>query len=181
MAEVYGIGDSYEVEPMPRVRKSTFLGVTWTLCGLACALVIARLNIRWRYLHGFFIDDYFTILALVVLLANAGLVTITAPTLYKIALVDAARKKPGENFEDELVWFQQCQFAFTFLFWTDLWIVKASFLAFFFRLTGQLKWPRIAWWVITITTALTYVGCGEYNFDTDHLRPTSYKGLFFVA
>ncbi|KAI1078614.1 hypothetical protein F5B20DRAFT_591437 [Whalleya microplaca] len=159
MAELYGVGDSYEVEPMPRVRHSTLLGVTWTLCGAASALVIARLTIRWRYLRGFFIDDYLTILSLVILIANAGLVTSMAPTLYKIALVDAARKKPDRNFDAELTWFQQCQFAFTFLFWTDIWIVKASFLAFFFRLTGQLKWPRRAWWGIAITTALTYIGC----------------------
>jgi len=78
-------------------------------------------------------------------------------------LVSAGRQAPTPDFLDRLYVFNNAQFAFTFLFWTGLWAVKAAFLAFFYRLTYQLCWPRRAWWVILVLAILSYIGCGKLN------------------
>ncbi len=43
--------------------------------------------------------------------------------------------------------------------WTQLWLVKASFLAFFYTLFYGLPQYRKAWWVVVIFTVLAYLGC----------------------
>jgi hypothetical protein len=48
-----------------------------------------------------------------------------------------------------LTFFLKMQFAQTFIYWTCLWSVKASFLAFFKRLTTNLKGHIIAWWIVS--------------------------------
>ena len=55
--------------------------------------------------------------------------------------------------------FLKFQFAASMIFWTCVWSVKASFLAFFKRLTTNVKGHYAAWWVILVITVLAYIGC----------------------
>lgn len=52
-------------------------------------------------------------------------------------------------------------YGFTVLFWTTVWIVKATFLSII-RNNVQLGWLKMAWWLISLITLLTYIGCGEF-------------------
>jgi hypothetical protein len=78
--------------------------------------------------------------------------------MYMILNVSNGREKAQADFAERASLYLKCQFASTILFWSCLWIVKACFLAFFYRLTNQLKWPRIYWWAVVAFTILSYVG-----------------------
>lgn len=78
--------------------------------------------------------------------------------MYEILNVSNGRRVPDEGFADRASVYLKCQFASTVLFWSCLWAVKACFLAFFYRLTDQLIWPRRFWWAIATFTVLSYIG-----------------------
>jgi len=78
--------------------------------------------------------------------------------MYELLAVSVGREQPTPAFLQRGSYYLKCQFASTVLFWTCLWSVKASFLAFFFQLTKRLTWPRRAWWAVTVITALAFAG-----------------------
>ena len=51
------------------------------------------------------------------------------------------------------------QWADAYLFFTGIWAVKGSFLAFYDGLTNRLTYYRRAWWATIVITILTYIGC----------------------
>lgn len=51
------------------------------------------------------------------------------------------------------------QWADAYLFFTGIWAVKGSFLAFYDGLTNRLTYYRRAWWATIVITVLTYIGC----------------------
>lgn len=62
--------------------------------------------------------------------------------------------------------FLKLQFAIIILFWTNIWAVKASFLAVYKGIIDQRlnPWKTRAWWAITMFTALSYMGCWITQF-----------------
>ena len=73
---------------------------------------------------------------------------------------------------DKIVFYIKLQFTETMLFWTCIWLVKASFLAFFKRLTTNVKGHAIAWWVITVITGLSYIGAAiTYPVSCSKFQP----------
>lgn len=50
------------------------------------------------------------------------------------------------------------QWADAYLFFTGIWAVKGSFLAYYDDLTRRLTTFRRAWWVTIVFTILTYIG-----------------------
>lgn len=48
-------------------------------------------------------------------------------------------------------------FASMICFWTCLWMVKASFLAFFYPLSEGLIWDRRLWYAVTTFVCLSYI------------------------
>lgn len=140
--------------------KSTDIpkAVIWSLCGFCILLVSARLAIHLKFSRRLWIDDAFTVLALFILIANTIVTTLMAPPLYEILLLSAGLLIPDAGFMDRATFYLKCQFASTVLFWSCLWAVKGCFLAFFWRLTNQLTWPRRAWWVVAVITVLSYIG-----------------------
>ena len=120
--------------------------------------VVARVVIRIRFSRRLFADDYFCLLALSILIGNSIVIQLMAPPMYKILDVSTGRAKPGPAFMDRSSFYLKAQFASTVLFWSCLWAIKGCFLALFFRLTKQTKWPRLLWWVVAAITALSYLG-----------------------
>jgi hypothetical protein len=139
------------------ILKST-KGIIWGLCGLAITFVIARIIVRIQFSRKLFADDYFCLLAIFILIGNTVLTQLMAPPMYKILDVSTGRAQPGASFMARSSFYLKAQFASTVLFWSCLWAVKGTFLAFFRRLTNQTKWPRIAWWVVVAITVLAYIG-----------------------
>lgn len=81
-----------------------------------------------------------------------------SPAMYELLAVSVGREQPTPAFMIRASYYLKCQFASTLAFWTCLWSVKASFLAFFFQLTERLTWPRRAWWMITAITVVAFMG-----------------------
>lgn len=86
-----------------------------------------------------------------------ALTTIMSPAMYELLAVSVGREQPTPSFLVRASLYLKCQFASTVLFWACLWSVKASFLAFFHRLTEHLAWPRRAWWAIVAVTMLAFI------------------------
>jgi hypothetical protein len=136
-----------------RPRASTFqlLFVTWFLFGIAFLFFVSRIAVRFKTSNRLFLDDGFALLAILCLCANGVIVTVMLPTMY-VTISMAKMGKRGTPTIDafaSLTFFLKMQFAQTFIYWTCLWSVKASFLAFFKRLTTNLKGHIIAWWIVS--------------------------------
>lgn len=79
-----------------------------------------------------------------------------SPPMYELLDVGAGRAQLTPTFMLRASYYLKCQLASIVLFWTCLWSVKASFLAFFYQLTERLTWPRRAWWVLVVFTTLAF-------------------------
>jgi hypothetical protein len=84
--------------------------------------------------------------------------TAMSPAMYELLAVSVGGEQPTPAFFERGAYYLRCQFASTVLFWTCLWSVKASFLAFFFQLTKRLTQARRAWWSVTTITVLAFAG-----------------------
>jgi hypothetical protein len=159
-----------------KVHKDTLYITTWVLFGAATAFFISRIAIRTKFTGRIWVDDVLAGLALLCLFTDAMIITYMADSMYKtLLLTNLAVPKPKsptnktnltnttsvfmkrENIFDTVSYFMKLQFAETIIFWTCLWLVKASFLAFFHRLTNNLRLYIRAWWCIVIFTAIAYI------------------------
>nr|OQO11424.1 hypothetical protein B0A51_16348 [Rachicladosporium sp. CCFEE 5018] len=142
-----------------RVPYNTLLSVIWVTSGLCVILVFTRLAIHLKFARRLHLDDGLAILALSFLLANSVVTTLMAHPMYDIILLSVGALDPGPNFMERSTFYLKCQFASTMLFWSCLWAVKASFLAFFWRLTHQIPALRRLWWAVMALTIVSYIGC----------------------
>jgi hypothetical protein len=173
----------------PKVDEADLLVTTWSLFGIAAIFFFLRIGVRLKYSKSLFYDDGFAGFALVCLLAHAIVVTTMAPDMYitlKIEKMTGNKKRqsPPDMAQmapifAKITRYLKLQFAETFLFWSCLWSVKASFLAFFKRLTNNLKAHVIAWWIIVGITALAFAGsvisypvsCNSFEPSKCYLEP----------
>lgn len=116
------------------------------------------------------VSDALVLLALVTLVAMAGLYGQIVPTVFDLDLA-AARKpflSPEESmreFEERADRYLRVQFGIIILFWTCVWAVKLSILVFYKSLFDRLSTRYLyAWWAVVVFVALTYVGCWALQF-----------------
>jgi hypothetical protein len=167
---------------LPKVSNVQLLVVTWSLFGLAALFFFLRIGVRLKYSRTLFYDDAFACFAMIFLLAHAIVVTIMAPDMYSTLKMEKMmgqkkRQTPGladfQTIFARITFYLKLQFSETFLYWTCLWSVKASFLAFFKRLTTNLKGHIIAWWVTVAITVLAYAGCViSYPISCNSFEPS---------
>jgi hypothetical protein len=150
----------------PKITKDTLLITTWVLFGSSSAFFLSRLAIRIKFTGKVWADDWLAAAALACLLADALIITFMADAMYEtleLSNMAAAAASPKSSlnrrasFYVTVSFYMRMQFAETIMFWTCLWLVKASFLAFFHRLTNNLRKYIIAWWTITAFTAVSYL------------------------
>ena len=144
-----------------KANHVTILATSWTLFSVAFLFFVARLLIRWRISKRLYWDDGWAFFALVLLFIHAIVLNVMLRSIYyaiKMQKISASIKRET-NVLEMVFEFLKFQFAETFIFWTCLWAVKASFLAFFKRLTTNVRFHYAAWWVIVVITALAYIGC----------------------
>jgi hypothetical protein len=85
--------------------------IIWSLCGLAFITTIIRIIVRWRIQHKFQSEDYFAIVAFVILAGLTSVITVMTPLFgadqgYLEELVenpDAAPPYPLDVMEDRTV------------------------------------------------------------------------------
>ena len=86
-----------EIQLPPTARNLTSAGliaVAWSGFGLAALLVVVRVYARISELRRLHADDYWILLALFFLLANAILQTLQTPSTYYLAWLEAGRQEP---------------------------------------------------------------------------------------
>jgi hypothetical protein len=149
--------------------------------------VALRGFLRVRYNGRFQVDDLFTVFAYVMLIALAALYTRGHKDLFYIMRVAAGQLPPPTTTEglQSLVaqseFFMKQSFASMICFWTCLWMVKASFLSFFYPLSEGLIWERRLWYAVVAFVSLSYIAiiidfpltCGnvENNFKFGSSSP----------
>jgi hypothetical protein len=59
----------------------------------------------------------------------------------------------------DIIFFMRLEYVSQLLFWCALWSVKISFLAFFRRLSANVRLYKNAWWIIVTLTGLAFIAC----------------------
>lgn len=151
------------IAPPPEISEEGFLAVIWTMTSIATLFVIARAYVRVKYTRRIMLDDYLVAIACVLLLTLASLYTYGAHEMfYLIRLTAGLLPMPATEAESlamiaKTEFFLRQSFAGMMVFWTSLWTVKASFLAFFYPLSNGLPWDRRFWWGVSTIVLLTYI------------------------
>jgi hypothetical protein len=144
------------------------IGITWGGAGFGIIFTSARIMIRIKYMKRLLADDYFMLLALILLIANAILQTLQTPHLYYFVF-----HPTGPDVEYHVLHYLYYEFTIIGIFWSVLWSVKASFLALFWMISNGLPVYRRAWWCTVVFTSLAYIGCWIGSVWTCH-PPSSY-------
>ncbi|OBT54457.1 hypothetical protein VE04_05068 [Pseudogymnoascus sp. 24MN13] len=128
-----------------------------------------RPAIRVTRIEKLHVDDYLIYAAFLVLVANAVLQTLQTPHCYNLArLVNGLSTLTEEETMASGNTYMRYEFTIIGLFWTVLWLVKASFLAFFYKLFDGLQGYRRLWWAVVVFAFLSYVGCWIVSINVCH-------------
>jgi rhodopsin domain-containing protein len=163
------------------------LAIHWCFCTGALAMLGGRLYVRVKTLGVLMADDYLMMAAWAVLLVNTILVSLQNHSTYEISKGFQGLIPPDQHFLDEGNIYVRYEFVSIGLFWTVTWLVKASFLAFYWKLLEGLFLYQKIWYGICVFAFLSYVGCwissvlncdpisDYWNFGTSTscLRPVS--------
>lgn len=103
--------------------------------------------------------------ALALLIASAVMYTLILKPIYQLSRTASGIIPPpstaeaAAKFMKDTNFYMRVQFALTVAFWTCLWVVKASFLAFFYPLSNGLKWDRRLWYAVAAFCVAGYIAC----------------------
>ena len=119
--------------------------------------------LRVRYNGRFQLDDLFTLFAYLLLIALGTLYTVGHADLFEMIrmaaglIPDPTTLPEYETVVDKTEFVLKQSFASMICFWSCLWMVKASFLTFFFPLSKGLIWDRRLWYAVTAFVCLSYI------------------------
>ena len=132
--------------------------IIWALSGIALIFLAARLTIRLKVYGRLMVDDGLVILATFCLLASDIITTVLLPKTFIIQDVKIFHHPKPLHYQAVVDTFAKYQWADAYLFFTGIWAVKGSFLAYYDDLTKRLTTFRRAWWAAIVFTILTYIG-----------------------
>lgn len=126
------------------VSRPALTAYTWANVATSYIFLSLRLLVRWRRNRHLLRDDVWMVFAWVCLLTMAVLQMQQMDSLWYVVELEAGRFVPASEEEAELRLEQwlRWSYALTYLFWTGLFAVKASFLNVFFRLVSPIPWLR---------------------------------------
>ena len=104
------------------------------------------------------VDDSLVILAIVCLLVSDIINTTMLSRTFTVQDVQIFHLPKPSHYEFIADSYAKYQWADAYLFFTGIWAVKGSFLAYYDDLTKRLTVFRRAWWVTIVLTILTYIG-----------------------
>jgi hypothetical protein len=139
----------------------------WCMVGIAMVFVFIRTGIRYSIkapdsrATTKIISDCCVFIAITTLIVMAVLYRYIIPDMYEVDRVAAHEEIPSANFVSDADFYLRCQFALIVFFWTSVWAVKFSILAFYKTLFHNLhaRILRWAWWAVLAVTGLFYLGC----------------------
>ena len=133
--------------------------IIWVFSGIALAFLTSRILIRLRLNGRLKIDDSLVILAMICLLVSNIVNSVMSSKTFIVQSVRIDHEEKPANFEEISASYAKYQWAIAYLFFTGIWAVKGSFLAYYDGLTRRLPNFRRAWWATIVVTILTYIGC----------------------
>ena len=139
-------------------KAKPFKIIVWLLSGVALAFLSARLVIRLKVYGRLMVDDGLVILAMICLLTNDIVYTMARSSIYVIQSVQFDHHPKPSHYQQVADTYAKYQWANAYLFFTVIWAVKGSFLAYYDDLTKRLTPFRRAWWATVAFTTLTYIG-----------------------
>lgn len=134
---------------------------------LAVAIVAAavRIFLRIRRFHRLDIDDGFLALAVVTLIASAGVIHASRSLLYvqvRLSLGLITQKTPA--LLEELFHYHKLEETASVLLWTSIFAVNFSFLFFFRSLIQRVRRLEIWWYVVVGIEVLAACTCIPLGF-----------------
>ena len=145
--------------------------VDWIFAGIIVFLTIGRVLIRKFIIKKFYWDDFFHLIAAILLVISAILNTFEAPTAFTLIGVGdgSIPKPPHAEYQALQLKYLRYNFALTIVFWSILFSVKASFL-FLYRAIFQgvgrsfLTWNVVAFFVFAsywVLLSTLFTSCGS--------------------
>lgn len=104
------------------------------------------------------VDDGLVILAMICLLTNDVVFTVARSSGDIVQSVQLEHLPKPSHYQEVADRYTKYQWANAYLFFTGIWAVKGSFLAYYDDLTKRLTPLPRAWWVAIGFTILTYIG-----------------------
>lgn len=91
---------------------------------------------------------------------NSGLYTPVLPDIYLLLeLLDGELKNFPTDLAERVAMYLRYQFAIIILFWTNLWLIKGSFMCLYKKLLHNTHgWQQTAWWSVAAFCIMTYIG-----------------------
>ena len=129
----------------------------------ACAKISIRLfnpqrdAVRNRVIRRLTIDDALVWLALGFLIVLGVLYQRITPLMFELAHVLNKEEAPDSHFEERMTQYLKQQFAIIVLFWSCLWAVKGSFLAFYWPLFRRQIVAKRCWEAVLVFNILAYL------------------------
>ena len=132
------------------------------MTSVAIVLTGGRVWIRWQRLKKLKWDDYLNVLAVLFLIAFMA-------SLF----IDLAVELDPTASDEDVITSLKIDFANQLLFWTSLFLVKASFLATYYIVFSVSKAFKRAWWLLAVYIGVSYVAI-MLSVLWDCGAPTSY-------
>lgn len=164
-----------------------FNAIIWTTVAITAIFVGGRFWVRLTRAGRLAWDDWLILAAWTFLMLNGILQTCQMPDIVNL-IVNSRRQAYFAKIGVEMTIagkyelflrgnrFLKYEFTIIGFFWTVLWLVKASFLAFFYTLFEGLPKYRKAWWAVVVFSFLAYVGCWVASINNCH-PPKNYFTL----
>jgi hypothetical protein len=141
--------------------------ILWTLTAVSFLFVVFRAYVRLRVFGRFLEDDFLVLLAWLILLTCSILWVVrkTLTLVYTSYLVGFGAEAPTPYFLEHFSTWLSIFFAESLLVMFGLWSVKFAFLAFFRKLSKDVKGERILWWIVTaLTVSALAISIGVYVY-----------------
>jgi hypothetical protein len=147
--------------------KTRLFVTIWVLHGIALLVALSRIGFQLKFARIFWVEDGLSMLALLFLLGDGMLTTIM--TIYASSLGEDVHLSPilplmdSEALERSSAVtgnLMRLRFSEVLIFWTCLWLLKASFLALWYRAAKpDTRLKTILWGTVIVVTALAFVIC----------------------
>ena len=133
---------------------------------MSLGFLIFRIYVRLKIFRRIFIDDPFVIAAWLMTVANAAIWQAAVGPLYlTVGVTNSQITVPPSEFEENFFVTSHTGFASFILYYTSLYMVKASFLLFFRALGNKIKRQRLIWWAALLFMIASYViSCSLVDF-----------------
>ena len=129
----------------------------WSLTGLSFLFLTFRIYAQLESSRRLFIDDFVVLFAWIIILSAAILWQVEGEVLFESYAVSAGTKSLTATFLPRFNKFMRFLAPLEILFYSALWSVKFSFMAFFYRLSSKVKHLRNWWFIVLFATISVYI------------------------